>query len=274
MDYYTILGVNRNASQDDIKKAYRKLAMAHHPDRGGDHNKFAEINSAYDTLSDPAKRQQYDNPQPQFNYNANDFRGRNPFEDIFSGAFGFGGPQNRQVRNRDVNIEYKLTFEEVFTGKTVNIQYRLPSGRIEILDAAVPPGVKQNDSVRFAGMGDDSFQQVPRGNLILNIKVQPHLKWTRENDNIITTHSVSIFDLMLGTAVEISTPIGRHFSLTIPRGTKPGTVFSISGQGIPNVNTRRPGNAHIKVESVIPRIQDEAILQKIKEIKDEIDKLT
>jgi len=62
MDYYTILGVNRNASQDDIKKAYRKLAMAHHPDRGGDHNKFAEINSAYDTLSDPAKRQQYDNP--------------------------------------------------------------------------------------------------------------------------------------------------------------------------------------------------------------------
>jgi len=274
MDYYSILGVNRNASQDDIKKAYRKLAMAHHPDRGGDHNKFAEINSAYDTLSDPAKRQQYDNPQPQFNYNANDFRGRNPFEDIFSGAFGFGGPQNRQVRNRDVNIEYKLTFEEVFTGKTVNIQYRLPSGRIEILDAAVPPGVKQNDSVRFAGMGDDSFQQVPRGNLILNIKVQPHLKWTRENDNIITTHSVSIFDLMLGTAVEISTPIGRHFSLTIPRGTKPGTVFSISGQGIPNVNTRRPGNAHIKVESVIPRIQDEAILQKIKEIKDEIDKLT
>jgi DnaJ-class molecular chaperone len=274
MDYYSILGVNRNASQDDIKKAYRKLAMAHHPDRGGDHNKFAEINSAYDTLSDPAKRQQYDNPQPQFNYNANDFRGRNPFEDIFSGAFGFGGPQNRQVRNRDVNIEYKLTFEEVFTGKTVNIQYRLPSGRIEILDAAVPPGVKQNDSVRFAGMGDDSFSQVPRGNLILNIKVQPHPKWTRDNDNIATKHSISVFDLILGTTIEVTTPVGRHFSLTIPRGTKPGTIFSISGQGIPNVNTRQPGNAHIKVESVIPRIQDEAILQKIKEIKDEIDKLT
>ena len=274
MDYYSILGVNRNASQDDIKKAYRKLAMAYHPDRGGDHNKFAEINSAYDTLSDPAKRQQYDNPQPQFNYNANDFRGRNPFEDIFSGAFGFGGPQTRQLRNRDVNIEYKLTFEELFTGKAVNIQYRLPSGRIEILDAAVPPGVKQNDSVRFAGMGDDSFPQVPRGNLILNIKVQPHRKWTRDNDNIITSHNVSVFDLILGTAIEITTPVGRHFSLTIPKGTKPGTVFSISGQGIPNVNTRRPGNAHIKVESVVPKIQDEAILQKIKEIKDEIDKLT
>ena len=249
--------------------------MQHHPDRGGDHNKFAEINAANDTLSDPTKRQQYDTPQPQFNYNAQDFRGgQNPFGDMFSQAFGFGGQQARQPRNRDVTIEYRLTFEELFTGKGVNIQYRLPSGRIEILDAAVPPGVKQNDSVRFGGMGDDSFPQVPRGNLVLNIRVQPHHKWTRDNDNILTTENISIFDLMIGSSVEIETPVGRHFSLTIPKGTKPGTVFSISGQGIPNVNTRRPGNAHIKVEAVIPKIKDEEILQRLKDIKDEIDKLS
>jgi len=274
MDYYSTLGVNRNATPEEIKKAYRKLAMAHHPDRGGDHNKFAEINAAYDTLSDPAKRQQYDNPQPQFNYNANDFRGANPFQDIFSHAFGFGGQHTRQPRNRDVTIEYRLTFEELFTGKAVNIQYRLPSGRIENLDAAIPPGVKQNDSVRFGGMGDDSIPHAPRGNLVLNIKVQPHPKWTRDNDNIATKHSISVFDLILGTTIEVTTPVGRHFSLTIPKGTRSGTVFSISGQGVPNVNTRRPGNAHIKVESVIPNIQDQTILQKIKDIKDEIDKLT
>jgi curved DNA-binding protein CbpA len=75
MDYYTLLGVTRNASQDEIKKAYRKLAMVNHPDRGGDNNKFAEINAAYDTLGDPTKRQQYDTPQPQFNHNALNFGG-------------------------------------------------------------------------------------------------------------------------------------------------------------------------------------------------------
>ena len=280
MDYYSTLGVSKNASPEEIKKAYRKLAMKYHPDRnGGDDTKFKQINEAYDTLSNTDKRSQYDNPQPQFNNNARGFNtgsfNNGAFEDLFRQyASGFGGQQTRQPRNRDVNIECRLTFAEVFTGKAINIQYRLPSGRVEVLDASIPPGVKQNDSVRFAGMGDDSYPQFQRGNLIVNVKIQPNPKWTRDNDNIITTHSVSVFDLMLGTAIEISTPVGRHFSLTIPKGTKPGTVFSISGQGIPNVNTRRPGNAHIKVESVIPKIQDETILQKIKEIKDEIDKLT
>tara|TARA_R110000868_G_scaffold65574_1_gene195990 strand:- start:957 stop:1793 length:837 start_codon:yes stop_codon:yes gene_type:complete len=278
MDYYKILGVRRNAPLEEIKKAYRKLAMTTHPDRtGGDDTKFKQISEAYNTLKDPATRQQYDNPQSQqFNYNAQDFRGgqQPPFQDIFNSAFGFGGQQARQNRNRDVTIEYRLTFEELFTGKGVNIQYRLPSGRIEILDAAVPPGVKQNDSVRFGGMGDDSFPQVPRGNLVLNIRVQPHHKWIRENDNILTTENISIFDLMLGSSVEITTPVGRHFNLTIPKGTKSGTVFSISGQGIPNVNTRRPGNAHIKVDADVPKIYDETILQRLKEIKDEINKLS
>jgi len=280
MDYYKLLGVARNATPEEIKKTYRKLAMQHHPDRnGGDDTKFKQIQEAYATLSDLQKRSEYDNPQPKFNNSRGFNAGGNTgsFEDLFrqySTNPGFGGQQSRQPRNRDVTIEYRLTFEELFTGKAVNIQYRLPSGKTEILDAAVPPGVKQNDSVRFGGMGDDSFPQVPRGNLVLNIKVQPHPTWTRDNDNIITTENISVFDLMLGTNIEISTPANKHFSLTIPKGTKPGTVFSISGQGVPNVNTRRPGNAHIKVEADIPKIKDEEILQRLKDIKDEINKLS
>ena len=273
MNHYSTLGVNSNATPQEIKKAYKKASMQHHPDRGGNSDEFVKIQAAYETLRDPAKKQQYDNPQPQQQHHPFGQQHQS-FEDIFGGAFGFGGQQTRQMRNRDVNIEYGLTFEELFTGKTVNIQYRIPSGRIEILDAAVPPGVKQGDQVRFAGKGDDSFPQVPRGNLVLSIKVRPHANWKRDGDNITTTQNISVFDLMLGSTIEVRTPAGRNFNLTVPKGTKSGTVFSITGQGIPNVNSRRPGNAHIKVDSIVPRIQDETILQKLKDIKDEIDKLT
>ena len=272
MDHYNTLGVSRNATPQDLKKAYKKASMQHHPDRGGNEETFKQINEAYSTLKDPVKRQQYDNPQPQQQQHPFGQQ-RHPFEDIF-GGFGFGGQPGRQIRNRDVNIDYVLTFEELFTGKAVNIQYRLPSGKMEILDAAVPAGVKQGDSVRFANKGDDSFPQVQRGQLVLNIKVKSNPKWKREGDNIITTHVVSVFDLILGSTIKVTTPVGKGFSLTVPRGTKSGTVFSISGQGIPNVNSRKPGNVHVKIDSIVPRIQDDEILQKLKDIKDEIDKLT
>ena len=272
MDYYATLGVQRNATETDIKQAYRKLAMANHPDRtGGDDTKFKQINEAYSILKDPMSRQQYDNPQPT--HNQQHHQQRHPFEDMFN-QFNFHQQNRRQQRNRDVIIEHTLTFEEVFSGKSINLQYRLQSGRIETLDAIVPPGVKHNDSVRFGGMGDDSFPQIQRGNLVLNIKVQPHAKWNRDGDNIITKHAVSVFDLILGTSIKVLTPSGKNFSLTVPKGSKSGTVFSITGQGIPNVNTRQAGNAHIKVEAIIPNIQDETILQKLKDIKDEIDKIT
>ena len=270
MNYYDTLGINKAATDSDIKQAYRKLAMANHPDRtGGDDTKFKQINEAYSILKDPVSRQQYDNPQAHHQQRQQ----RHPFEDMFS-QFNFHQQNSRQPHNRDVNIDCRITFEELFTGKAINIQYRLPSGKIETLDAAVPPGVKNGDNVRFGGLGDDSFPLVPRGNLILNIRVSSHPKWTRENDNITTKHNVSIFDLILGTTIEVRTPAGRNFNLTVPKGTKSGTVFSITGQGIPNVISRRPGNVHVKVDSIVPRIQDETILQKLKDIKDEIDKLT
>jgi curved DNA-binding protein len=280
MDYYSTLGVNRNASPEEIKKAYRKLAMAYHPDRtGGDDTKFKQINEAYATLSDPVKRTQHDNPQPQhhqrqhqgFNSNMNAAN----FEDLFN-QFGvnFGNVQSRQNRNKDVKISYAINFEDLFTGKAVNIAYNLPSGRKEILDATIPPGVKHNDVVKFAGFGDDSIMHITRGNLIVSIRVKPDPNWSRDSDNITTTKQVSMFDLILGGKTSITTPTGKHYNLNIPKGTKPGTVFSISGQGIPNVNTRRPGNAHVKIEGIVPDITDESLLTRIKDIKDEIDKIS
>jgi len=130
--------------------------------------------------------------------------------------------------------------------------------------------MKDGDVVRFNGYGDDSFPHAPRGNLILKVRVPQHPIWKRSDDNLTTTKKVSVFDLILGSDLEIETPLGKFLNLTIPKGTKPGTTFSIAGHGVPNVNTYRQGNLYIKIEAVIPNITDEDILQKIKEIKNAV----
>ena len=263
MDYYTRLGVSKNASQDELKKAYKKLSMQHHPDRtGGDDTQFKQINEAYSTLKDPQKRAEYDNPQPQ-GFGPNGFQGMGGFEDLFS-QFGFR--QQSQQRNQDVILRYNLEFKEVFFGAAVSLQYNLPSGKKEFLDAAIPPGVSHGSNVRYAGLGDDSIPNLQRGNLILKLMIRADPKWKRDGNNIYTVQHVDIFDLILGTTVEILTPADRKFSLNVPTGTKPGTTFSITGHGVPDVNTRRPGNVHVKLEAVMPNLSHEA-LQEIRNVK-------
>jgi curved DNA-binding protein len=272
MDYYSILGVGRNASPEEIKRAYRKLAMKHHPDRGGDTQTLAQINEAYDTLKDPQKRQQYDTLQTQHQYRYN--TQNNPFgpgfEDIFSQAFGFNPNMRRQRRNRDVQISYTIEFKDIFTGRGISVAYNLPSGRQEFLDVKIPAGIKDGDIVNFTGYGDDSFPNIPRGNLILKIRVPTNPIWKRSDDNLTAIKKLCIFDLILGTDLIIETPTGKLLNLNIPQGTKPGTTFSIAGHGVPNVNTSRQGNLYIKIDTTIPKIEDKDLLDKIEEIKNAI----
>ena len=178
------------------------------------------------------------------------------------------GPQ-RQQQNNDIVISYTLDFKDIFTGKGVNINYNLPSGKPGYLDAAIPPGVNHGSNVRYAGLGDDSIPHLAPGNLILKIRVRPHPVWKREANNIFSVKELDIFDFIVGTTVEIITPIDRKFSLNVPKGTKPGTVFSITGHGIPDVHSGRPGNVHIKLEAKMP-ILDQPTIDKIKEIKNGI----
>jgi len=268
MDYYSILGVGQNASPDEIKKAYRKLAMQHHPDRGGDTQKLAKINEAYSTLKDPSKRTQYDNPQTQYKFDTTNMGG---FEDMFAQAFGFNGNmRNQQRRNRDVKITYTIEFKDVFTGRGISVAYNLPSGKQEFIDVKIPAGVRDGDVVNFPGYGDDSFPGIPRGNLKLRIRIPRHPLWQRSEDNLTTTKKISIFDLLLGTDTVIETPTGKLLNLNIPKSTKPGTTFSIAGHGVPNVNTNRTGNLYIKIEAIIPNITDDNILKQIEDIKNAI----
>lgn len=257
MDYYSVLGVSKNASDKDIKTAFRRLAAKHHPDAGGDAEEFKKINEAYNTLKDPNKRREYDNPQPQFS--GNPFGGMpNGFEHIFE-QFGFRPPPMQ--RNQDIKLGYTLEFEDIFYGRGITLQYQLPSSKVEILDVRIPPGVKDGETLQFAGYGDNSIPGLPRGNMFLRLKVKRHPYWEREGENLRCTKVIDIFDFIFGNEIVITTPENRNLNLTVPKGTKPGTTFSITGHGVPNIKTGRKGNLYITLKADVPKLTDQQILK-------------
>lgn len=268
-DYYSILGVSKTASQDEIKKAFRKLASQHHPDKGGDTQKFQEIQAAYDTLSDPEKRQQYDNPRPQFQQ----FNGMPPgFEDIFS-AFGNMGPfgdifnRSRPQRNKNLSIQAEITLEDAKSGRNLTVNIKLPSGREQLCDVRIPPGIHDNVTLRLAGMGDDTFPNMPRGDIHLTIHIKPHNIFQRQNDDLIYTLTINAFDAILGKSYNIETLDHKLLEINIKPGTQPGTILAIHGYGMPNINDNRfVGRLLINVLVKIPDNLTPIQLEKLKEI--------
>lgn len=276
MDYYSILGIPKNASDKDIRKAYKKQSMQHHPDRGGDEEKFKEINEAYQTLSDPHKRGMYDHQQSgggqDFNFNTSNMGG---FDDVFSSMFGAGfqqAQQRRRQRNRDIQLQYRLNLKDCFTGKVLSLQYTLPSGRSEFVDVKIPPGVRDGDTVNIQNFGDDSIPNLPRGNLLVRIGIIKPKGWELHNLDLLHNITVSIFDLITGTNIEIYSPEGKSISLKIPKGTQPETTFSIQGYGLPDSNSNRKGSIFVKVKGKTPKVDDDLLLHQIQALKLKIEK--
>jgi len=268
MDYYSILGVGKNASDKELKSAYRKLAMQNHPDRGGDEKKFKEINEAYDTLKDPQKRQAYDNPQ--VNMNSSDFTNAyGNFDDIFNSMFrnARGRPQ---PKNRDIHVSASIELRDVLYGRLLIFEYRLQSGKNERVEIEVPRGVGDNQMIRYRGLGDDGNPRVSRGDLIVKFITTPLKKWRRDGQNLHTTIDISAFDAILGIETEIETLDSRRLNIKIPAGTNPDTVLSIAGYGLPYLNDSRRGNIFVKVRVIVPKIKDDALLDKIRNIRDGI----
>lgn len=267
MDYYSILGVAKNASQDDIKKAYRTLAKEHHPDRtGGDDVRFKQINEAYDTLKDTVRRQQYDNPRPnpqqrQYQYNTQNMN------DAFNSFFG-GGRAMR--RNADIGISVRVGLEDVLTGKDIIGKYKLHSGKDELATIRVPPGVESGVTMRYHGLGDDSVLAAPRGDLLVKIIVVAHKHFVRDRLHLRTKCAINVLELILGTDVIIEKLGGGPLTVKIPKGTNPGTVLSIPGYGLPDMHTGKHGNLYLEVRGITPKIDNYEHLEKVKALYDEI----
>lgn len=264
MDYYAKLGLKRGASDADIKKAYRTMAMKHHPDRGGDEKQFKEISAAYEALSDPEKKKIIDmggdpNAQPGMgggHYQRGPFEfhfGSGNFEDIFGGfgfsPFGGGGPR----RNRTVSINVEISLEEVLSGKDITAEVNLPNGNGKVINVHIPPGIQDRQQIRYSGMGDSSIPHMPPGDLIVNIYVRKHSRFTRENDDIFYQHTVPLWDALLGGSIKVNTLDQRTIDVTIPKGIQPETMLSCRGEGLPNIQHGKRGNLYIKFKIELPK---------------------
>ena len=276
-DYYEVLGVGRNASPEEIKRAYRKVALKYHPDKNpGDktaEEKFKEASNAYDVLSDPEKRKIYDIRGHAGVHNAG-FQGYTNFEDIFTnfgdvfGDFGdvFGdvfsrenptgfGPQRRG------NLRTRLTilFEESILGTEKRIQVN-----DRTLTIKIPPGIKDDQSLRLASQGDLNASG-QRGSLIVKIAVQPHPNFKRENLDLVTQATVPFTTAALGGKVRVPTLKG-HIDLKIPAGTQPEQQLRVRGGGVVD-SSKRKGDLRVQIKIEIPR----SLTRKQKELLKELE---
>lgn len=254
-DYYSTLGVDRSASDSDIKQAYRRMASQHHPDKGGDKHRFQEIQQAYATLSDPNKRAEYDNPQPQFG--GGGFPGGHPFGDFFAhfGGHPFGDifGHQQQRRNRTLNLETAISLDDAFNGKELVANVTLPSGRDQMINVKIPAGIQDGTTLRLSGMGEDSIPNMPRGDIHLTIRVNGHHEFQREGDDLIKEISLPVWSAILGDKIAVTTIDKKNLEVSIPPGTQFGQILAVQGSGMPSMNDPRfRGRLLIKLKLSIP----------------------
>jgi len=260
-DHYQTLGVGKNASPDEIKRAYRKLASQHHPDKGGDTQRFQEIQAAYETLSDPAKRSEYDNPQPQFSGMNFGGGGVPPgFEDIFGQMFGNGNPffgagfqQRPQHRNSNVQMQMNITLEEAYHGKEIITDIQLPSG-LKTVEIKIPSGISTGQTLRVSGAGESIHRGMPPGDLLIQINVINHHRYNRQGDDLYSDIHLSVWEAMVGTERDFICIDGTQLTVSVPPGIQFGQAIRLVGRGMPMLHQNHfKGNQFLKVNIEIPR---------------------
>lgn len=279
-DYYKILGVSEDASADEIKKAFRKLAVKHHPDRGGDEKQFKEANEAYDTLKNNNKRQEYDTMRKfgssmggqgsGFRFTSgqfDEFFGGDFFEEFMSGVGGRGRRYRQRPRqNRDVRLSLTLSIKEVIKASERTLSFRLPSGRDEVVQIKIPAGVQSGVTFRYTNMGDDTDQNLPRGNLLIKVSVLDSDGFTRKQNDLYTDKTIDAFQAMRGCEFTIKDLENNIVKIRVPAGTQPGSILRVKDKGMPvheTLNIR--GNIYIKIHVTIPKLNENQ-LNKIKDL--------
>lgn len=285
-DYYNILGVARDATAEDIKKAYRRLARKYHPDVSKEKDaeeRFKAVGEAYDVLSDPKKREAYDQlgnqwqageqftPPPGWQYETGfggggeGFAQGDPeaFSDFFSQLFGGGGFQHRRshargpMRGEDIHARLNISLEEAFHGgmKDVTLTTSSNGHAAKTLRVKIPKGVLPGQQIRLAGQGGTGFHGGPAGDLYIEIEYAPHPLFTVDNKaDIFLKVPITPWEAALGATISVPT-LGGHVEVKIPADSQTGKKLRLKGRGIP---AKTPGDQYLLLEIMTPPAHAEA----------------
>lgn len=290
-DYYKIMGVEKNASQDEIRRAYRKLARKYHPDVSKEADaeaRFKEVGEAYEALKDPEKRAAYDqlganwkagqdfNPPPNwdagFEFSGGGYTGGNAsdYSDFFESLFGrgFGSAQAEQqygdyaARGQDHHARVVIDLEDAYHGAARSITLQSPeldsSGRVttkqRTLNVKIPKGVKQGQRIRLTGQGSPGMGSAPAGDLYLEIEFKPHGIYRVDGHDVYIDLPLTPWEAALGTTIKVPTPNGA-VDLKIAKGTTAGRKMRLKARGIPG---KPPGDLYVVPQITLPPADSDA----------------
>ncbi len=289
-DYYKILGVEKNASADDIKKAYRKLAQKYHPDKNKGNseaeNRFKEISEAYEVLKDPEKRKKYDTLGSSYNryrntggnpgdfdwsqwttgrggsqsHGTGDFFGEGGMSDFFDRIFGgFGARAARSGAYRPGNFRQRQQKGQDYqTEVTLTLEEaysgvsRLLKVNEDSLDIKFRPGIRDGQTLKISGKGMPGSDGGPVGDLIIKVKVQKNSNYERKGNDLYTKLNLDLYTAVLGGKAKLNTFTG-NIELNIAPETQQGKLLRLSGKGMPDYNGSTPGDLYVKLNIETPR---------------------
>ena len=258
-DHYATLGVARTATPDEIKRAFRKLASQHHPDKGGNTQKFQEIQAAYDTLGDAVKRADYDNPRPQFSgmpggahFNMND---------IFSSMFGGQSPFAQQRRTQShTRMTLWIRMTDVAQGGTRPVAVGTPHGQSTI-EVEIPLGINDGDNVQYQGLAPGG------GDLVIQFRVHPDPLWQRNGLDLVTDVTADIWSMILGSDITVQTLTGSQLTTSMPPHTQPKTLIRLRKHGLRD-RSGNQGDLMIRVMPIIPTVIRPELLEAIEKYRE------
>jgi len=276
---YETLGLNDNASADEIKKAYRKLARKYHPDVNKDEEaieKFKEINAAYEVLSDKKKKDEYDMYGDQIfgGQNFHDFAQNQAgnvdldelLRNIFGGGAGFGGGFGSSAHGgASVDLDQRTTITIPFAVSVLGGKHHV-SINGESFDIKIPAGIKSGETLRVRGKGNVGMGG-QRGDLLIKVEVAPSPTFERKGDDLYATMDVPLKEALFGGKVTFESPIHGDITIKVPQNTKNGQKFRVRGKGVVNRKTALHGNLYLTANIILPKVEelDEELVKMLKE---------